>query len=383
MNLTYDYFSSVITVERTSLPLVSSDPYEVREFDVEEMHSILRAAEASETGIVYKDTHNWSAAKFIGGVDLAPVHEMINGYSVTFEPGIYAVKLKGANNNVVDVMNINTVSTQTSNSAGLIKVNTGGGGDGGVDHTDQLNTIEGKIDNIQGDTTTIINQGVEVDLTPVTNQLTTVEGKVDDVLLDTASIEGKVDQLSTDIGNIPTTDLSGLETKIDVIDANVDTGLVNQATIESKIDALDPSGGDYTAQLNSIESKIDTVDTNVDTGLVNQTRIEGKIDALDPSGGDYTAQLNSIEGKVDTGLTNQATIESKIDAIDLELDGLNVEVDLTPVTNQLTSIEGKVDSLVQVTARIETKVDNIVATLTVISGNFDDIPAEVWAYTGP
>ena len=304
MNLTYDYFSSVITVERASLPLVSSDPYEVREFDVEEMHSILRAAEASETGIVYKDTHNWSAAKFIGGVDLAPVHEMINGYSVTFEPGIYAVKLKGANNNVVDVMNINTVSTQTSNSAGLIKVNTGGG-DGGVDHTDQLNTIEGKIDNIQGDTTTIINQGVAVDLTPVTNQLTTVEGKVDDVLLDTASIEGKVDQLSTDIGNIPTTDLSGLETKIDVIDANVDTG------------------------------------------LVNQTRIEGKIDA-----------------------------------IDLELDGLNVEVDLTPVTNQLTSIEGKVDGIVTVTSSTETKVDGIIVTLTGIEGDFDSIPASVWNYNG-
>lgn len=339
MNLTYDYFSSVITVERASLPLVSSDPYEVREFDVEEMHSILRAAEASETGIVYKDTHNWSAAKFIGGVDLAPVHEMINGYTVTFEAGIYAVKLKGANNNVVDVMNINTVSTQTSNSAGLIKVNTGGG-DGGVDHTDQLNTIEGKIDNIQGDTTTIINQGVAVDLTPVTNQLTTVEGKVDDVLLDTASIEGKVDQLSTDIGNIPTTDLSGLETKIDVIDANVDTG------------------------------------------LVNQTRIEGKIDALDPSGGDYTAQLNSIESKVDTGLTNQATIEGKIDAIDLELDGLNVEVDLTPVTNQLTSIEGKVDGIVTVTSSTETKVDGIIVTLTGIEGDFDSIPASVWNYNG-
>ena len=231
MNLTYDYFSSVITVERASLPIVSTDPYEVREFDVEEMHSILRAAEASEIGIVYKDTHNWSAAKFIGGVDLAPVHEMINGYTVTFEPGIYAVKLKGANNNVVDVMNINTVSTQTANSAGLIKVNTGGGGGGdGVDHTDQL---------------------------------------------------------------------------------------------------------------------------------------------------------NSIEGKIDTGLANQATIEGKIDAIDTELDGLDVNVDLTPISNQLDVIEGKVDGVVTVTNSIETKVDGIVITLTGISGNVDDIPAAVWAYTGP
>ena len=200
MQLSYDYFSSVITVDRESLPIVSTDPYEVREFDVEQMHSILRAAEANETGIVYKDTHNWSAAKFIGGVNLAPVHEMINGYTVTFEPGIYAVKLVGANNNVVDVMNINTVSTQTANSAGLIKVNTGGGGDGGdtdlTPVTDQLDVIEGKVDTVNTKVTTgLLNQqniedkidaidteldglDVNVDLTPISNQITELEADV-------------------------------------------------------------------------------------------------------------------------------------------------------------------------------------------------------------
>lgn len=217
MQLSYDYFSSVITVDRESLPIVSTDPYEVREFDVEEMHSILRAAEASETGIVYKDTHNWAAAKFIGGVDLAPVHEMINGYTVTFEPGIYAVKLIGANNNVVDVMNINTVSTQTANSAGLIKVNTGGGGDGG-----------------------------STDLTPVTDQLDVIEGKIDVIDNTTQNTQATVNTIDTNLGVVDAT-VNRIETKVDGI-------VVSLESLDVNVD-LTP----ISAQLDVVEGKVDNV----------------------------------------------------------------------------------------------------------------------------
>jgi len=49
------------------------------------------------------------------------VVEIINGYTVTFEDDSYAVNLVGANSNIADVVNLNTVSVRAANSAGLIQ----------------------------------------------------------------------------------------------------------------------------------------------------------------------------------------------------------------------------------------------------------------------
>ena len=51
---------------------------------------------------------------------LARTVEIINGYTVTFEDGQYAVNLVGANSNVGDVVNVNQVSVRSANSAGLV-----------------------------------------------------------------------------------------------------------------------------------------------------------------------------------------------------------------------------------------------------------------------
>ena len=53
------------------------------------------------------------------------VVEIINGYTVTFEDGQYAVNLTGANSNISDVANVNQVSIRAANSAGLVLVETG------------------------------------------------------------------------------------------------------------------------------------------------------------------------------------------------------------------------------------------------------------------
>ena len=49
---------------------------------------------------------------------------MINGYTVTFEDGQYAVNLVGANSNVGDRVNVNQVSVRSANSAGLQDLST-------------------------------------------------------------------------------------------------------------------------------------------------------------------------------------------------------------------------------------------------------------------
>lgn len=80
-----------------------------------------------EQGIAHPDTHIHNVEVTLGGITLARTIEFINGYTVTFEDGQYAVEAKGANTNIADVMNLNQVSLRTFNSAGLIVHAVGSG----------------------------------------------------------------------------------------------------------------------------------------------------------------------------------------------------------------------------------------------------------------
>ena len=79
----------------------------------------LKDLEDDSDGMAFERTHKHNTSVSVGGVILARVIEIINGYTVTFEDGQYAVNLVGANRNVADVVNINQVSVRSANSAGL------------------------------------------------------------------------------------------------------------------------------------------------------------------------------------------------------------------------------------------------------------------------
>jgi hypothetical protein len=101
-------------------------PYEIRALDVDQFRKDLNALQSTDEGIVFETIYQNTAPVEIGGVSLARVVEIINGYTVTFEDGMYAVNLVGANNNIGDVLNLNMVSVRASNSAGLVEVGTSG-----------------------------------------------------------------------------------------------------------------------------------------------------------------------------------------------------------------------------------------------------------------
>jgi len=61
------------------------------------------------------------------GADYAGFDEIINGYTITFDPLATRVNLIGSNNNIVDVFIVNGVSVVPSNSAGLQRVISGSG----------------------------------------------------------------------------------------------------------------------------------------------------------------------------------------------------------------------------------------------------------------
>ena len=120
MAITINWTTKVISVPKADLTLIQSTPTEIRELNLNDFRLTLKDLEDSEEGMPYLDTHSHNAPVDVGGVSLARVVEIINGYTVTFEDDQYAVNLVGANSNVGDVVNVNQVSVRSANSAGLV-----------------------------------------------------------------------------------------------------------------------------------------------------------------------------------------------------------------------------------------------------------------------
>lgn len=120
MAITINWGTKVIFVPKADLDLIQSTPTEIRELDLNAFRLSLKDLEDSEDGMPCLDTHRHNTEVTLAGITFARVIEIINGYTVSFEDGQYAVNLVGANSNVGDVINVNQVSVRSANSAGLI-----------------------------------------------------------------------------------------------------------------------------------------------------------------------------------------------------------------------------------------------------------------------
>ena len=126
--ISINWQTKVISIPQSYLTLISGVLYSL---DTEQFRLDLKDLEDSEEGIPYLDTHRHVTETTIAGTTYARFIEIINGYSITFENGQYAVRLDGSNNNFFDIeagiLNVNNVQVIPTNSAGLIKVETGTG----------------------------------------------------------------------------------------------------------------------------------------------------------------------------------------------------------------------------------------------------------------
>lgn len=120
MSITIDWENKIISIPKSYTQLVQASP-EIREMNINTFRLDLRDLEDEEEGIPFLITHSHNTTVTVGGVTLARVVEIINGYTVTFEDGQWAVNLYGANSNIGDVTNVNQVSVRSANSAGLIE----------------------------------------------------------------------------------------------------------------------------------------------------------------------------------------------------------------------------------------------------------------------
>ena len=121
MAITIDWATFVINIPKADMPLVQTTPIEIRDLDINQLRIALRDLEDDAEGIIFNTTHNYASPTSVGGVTLAPVVEILEPYTVTFEDGAYAVNITGGNSNVSDRVNINNVSVRSANSAGLVQ----------------------------------------------------------------------------------------------------------------------------------------------------------------------------------------------------------------------------------------------------------------------
>ena len=117
MALTITWGTKVINVLQADLNSLGGGVYEL---DLNQFRKDLNDLQDDEEGMPFETTHNHTPPVGIGGITLARVVEIINGYTVTFENLQYAVNLIGANTNLQDVANVNQVSIRPSNTAGLV-----------------------------------------------------------------------------------------------------------------------------------------------------------------------------------------------------------------------------------------------------------------------
>ena len=123
MVITINWATKVITVQMEAGELIDTDPFDVYQLNIDTFRLALKDLEDDVEGMPFLNTHNHNTIVTVGGVTLARVVEIINGYTVTFVNGSYAVNLIGANSNISDVLNLNSVQVRAANSAGLTELN--------------------------------------------------------------------------------------------------------------------------------------------------------------------------------------------------------------------------------------------------------------------
>jgi len=152
VSLSVNPLTSVISIPKADTTFVEINAetgYEVREFDEYAFMRELGAFLDGPQGIVLPRTHKHDTETDLAGITYARKFTVLSPYTITFENDTYQVRLVGGtNNNLVDVLNPNSVSLIPANSAGKQTVSSGSGLDAGQDT--KLTRVHSLLDSIEG-----------------------------------------------------------------------------------------------------------------------------------------------------------------------------------------------------------------------------------------
>lgn len=131
MSYTIDWANKIVHIPKSDLEKIDDTHYKL---DLMDFKKTIDDIMDNTDGIVNVDIIKHFTSVTIGGTTYAPMVEIINDYTVTFEAGEYSVDLYGANSNIIDKINYNGVSILANNAAGLVTINYD-------DFINKLNTI--------------------------------------------------------------------------------------------------------------------------------------------------------------------------------------------------------------------------------------------------
>lgn len=131
MAISINHATKVISIPKADTVFVETNAltgYEVRSYDEYALMREIANYLDSDLGMALPQLFTHATAVTISGVQFARALSFVNGATITFENGSYQVKLVGGtNNNILDVLNPNSVSVIAANSAGLQTVVSGSG----------------------------------------------------------------------------------------------------------------------------------------------------------------------------------------------------------------------------------------------------------------
>lgn len=122
MAVDINWSTGVITIAAADMVDLGSNVYQL---DMEVLRLDLMDQMDNIEGMPWPKTHIHNPSVTVSGAVLAKVVIILAPYTITFDPtGVDAVNVVGANTNIGDRLNVNSVSVRTSNSAGLQDLNS-------------------------------------------------------------------------------------------------------------------------------------------------------------------------------------------------------------------------------------------------------------------
>lgn len=118
MAITVNFITGEIFVPRADMTLIQASP-EIRGLDINAFRLELSDIMDNPDGRPWPRIYDHETETLLEGEIYARKVIILAPYFITFEAGLYAVKLSGANANISEVATVNGVSVRSFNSTGL------------------------------------------------------------------------------------------------------------------------------------------------------------------------------------------------------------------------------------------------------------------------
>ena len=250
------------------------------------------------------------------------------------------------------------------------------------DNEKRLVTVEGTVNKLVtdvGNMQTVDNN--------YNGRITNIEGEVTALNNKTAYISVASDKSSTNFSNSVvvegdvtannitsvTNRVTTAEGEIDTLQSKMSTAETNITNMSKEINDLKGVDNNYDARFQNLESKTTYITSAADgtTNFSNNVAVAGNITSRNIT--NITSRLSTAEGEIDTLQTKMTTAEGNITSVTERMS--TAETNITNITDRVSTAEGDIDNLERKTQYISVDGSNKITTFDgdVASSNITNI----------